>query len=412
TDFKLTCGIQSSAFGDRLTWSTHYKNDVTSEDGTFNKTWSGYHITLPFDGTCCLKVEAKGYLPGAARPMKLGEKYEPCVVRLTRADPLEGMVVDGEGNPAAQAQVGWVGPERYAFIKNGKFDTMGYSYQAEPIVKADSDGTFELPPSREQGLIVAVHKSGYASVESKDFENGSQIQLTRWARIEGTIVSARQKRGEFVLSIYQARPEEESESQQIRWMFDRTSFTGDSFVIDFVPSTPLNIGRVLESGQYNPAYLDPQPGQTCEVRFGDEGIIAAGKKMPSLLGKPLPDLSDIAIVFSPEQHKGKMILVCFWDMHQRPSRNCIDELAGQAEQLAQKGVTVVAIQALKMDEKALDKWVRENGVPFPVGTVRADHEKTRTAWGVKSFPWLILTDADHIVSAEGFAISELDDKLK
>ncbi|MHC4168669.1 MAG: carboxypeptidase-like regulatory domain-containing protein, partial [Planctomycetota bacterium] len=64
TDFRLTCGIQSSAFGDRLTWSTHYKNNVTSEDGTFNKTWSGYHITLPFDGTCCLKVEAKGYLPG------------------------------------------------------------------------------------------------------------------------------------------------------------------------------------------------------------------------------------------------------------------------------------------------------------------------------------------------------------
>jgi hypothetical protein len=192
-------------------------------------------------------------------------------------------------------------------------------------------------------------------------------------------------------------------------MFDRTSFSGSNFVIDFVPSTPLNIGRVVESGQYDPAYIDPRPGETCEVRFGDEGIIAAGKKMPSLLGQPLPDLTDIAIVFSPERHKDKMILVCFWDMQQRPSRNCITRLTDRAEQLAQKGVTVVAIQALKMDEKALDKWVRENGVPFPVGTVRGDHEKTRTAWGVKSFPWLILTDADHVVRAEGFGPSELDE---
>jgi hypothetical protein len=414
TDFTLTCGIQSSAFGEKLSWSRHYKNEVTSEDGTFSRTWRGYHITLPFDGACCLRVEAKGYIPGMALPLRLGEKYEPCVVRLTKAEPAEllrGTVIDQEGNPAVEAQVGWVAPKRFAFIKNGKFDISGFSDQAEPIVKADSNGIFELPPSREQGLIVAVHKSGYASAGSKDFKNGSQIQLTPWARIEGTVVSSQENRGEFVLSIYQA-PREESESQRIRWMFDRTSFSGKNFVIDFVPSTALHIGRITQSRQDSPMYIDPQPGQTYEIQFEDDRIPVAGRKLPSLLGKTLPDLKGISVVFSPEQHKDKMILACFWDMNQRPSRNCIAQLAGRAEQLRQNGVAIVAIQTSSVDENALDKWTSERDISFPVGTIRSGDEKTRSAWGVKSLPWLILTDRNRIVRAEGFGLSELDGKLE
>jgi hypothetical protein len=34
------------------------------------------------------------------------------------------------------------------------------------------------------------------------------------------------------------------------------------------------------------------------------------------------------------------------------------------------------------------------------------------ACGVKSLPWLILTDNEHIVRAEGFGISELEQKMR
>ncbi|MFH1235642.1 MAG: hypothetical protein V1685_01745 [Parcubacteria group bacterium] len=36
----------------------------------------------------------------------------------------------------------------------------------------------------------------------------------------------------------------------------------------------------------------------------------------------------------------------------------------------------------------------------------------RDIWGVKSLPWLILTDTRHIVSSEGFGSGELDMKIK
>jgi hypothetical protein len=70
------------------------------------------------------------------------------------------------------------------------------------------------------------------------------------------------------------------------------------------------------------------------------------------------------------------------------------------------------VQASKVDENALHEWVKANKIPFAVGMIQGDEEKTRFAWGVKSLPWLILTDRQHIVRAEGFALNELDDKIK
>jgi len=43
--------------------------------------------------------------------------------------------------------------------------------------------------------------------------------------------------------------------------------------------------------------------------------------------------------------------------------------------------------------------------------IEGDENETRLIWGVKSLPWLILTDRKHIVRAEGFAFSELNDRI-
>jgi hypothetical protein len=120
----------------------------------------------------------------------------------------------------------------------------------------------------------------------------------------------------------------------------------------------------------------------------------------------------IDIAFDMNQAEGKALLICFWDMNQRPSRNCMVQLAEQAEQLKEEGLVVVAIQASKVDKNELDDWVKTTNVPFSVGMIQDNEEKTRSAWGVKSLPWLILTDDEHVVRAEGFALTELDDKIE
>lgn len=136
------------------------------------------------------------------------------------------------------------------------------------------------------------------------------------------------------------------------------------------------------------------------------------KRPPSLVGRPLPELKDLKIEISSADVGDKMLLVCFWDMEQRPSRNCIMRLAKQAEQLKQKGIIIVAVQASKVDENTLNDWVKKYKIPFPVGIVQGDEEKTRFAWGVRSLPWLILTDKEHVVRREGFGLEELARKIK
>lgn len=133
---------------------------------------------------------------------------------------------------------------------------------------------------------------------------------------------------------------------------------------------------------------------------------------PSLLGKPLPDFENIRIDFNPEQAKGMMLLICFWDMNQRPSRNCIIQLGKKAHELKEQNVLVIAIYASKIEQNKLDNWIEENDIDLSVGFITNQEKNVRFNWGVKSLPWLILTNGEHITRAEGFGLDELDAKIR
>jgi|GEM_PF-2060881 len=135
-------------------------------------------------------------------------------------------------------------------------------------------------------------------------------------------------------------------------------------------------------------------------------------KPPSLVGKTLPDLADLCLESAADATKDRSILLCFFDMNQRPSRHCLTQIAGQADALRNEGVVVVAAQAGEAETGALAAWLEEQGIAVPVGSIGADVKKTTFAWGVQSLPWLILTDGKHTVMAEGFGVDELDTKVK
>ena len=148
--------------------------------------------------------------------------------------------------------------------------------------------------------------------------------------------------------------------------------------------------------------------------FGEKGATEADmppKMLASLVNKTLPDFQGIKVDLAPDQAKDNIMLVCFFDMQQRSSRNCITQLAKQTESLKEKGLAVVAIHVSNIDENTLNEWVKKNNIPFPVGMIQDDEEKTRFNWGVKSLPWLILTDRSHVIHAEGFGFDNLDNMI-
>jgi hypothetical protein len=136
------------------------------------------------------------------------------------------------------------------------------------------------------------------------------------------------------------------------------------------------------------------------------------RRPPSFVGRPMPKLNELGIGLSEADMDGKILLVCFWDMEQRPSRRCVTQLAKQVEQLKKQGVIVVTVHASKMDESALNQWAKKYKIPFPVGMVQSNYEKARFSWGIRSLPWLILTDRTHIIRSTGFRFDELNAKIK
>jgi len=88
------------------------------------------------------------------------------------------------------------------------------------------------------------------------------------------------------------------------------------------------------------------------------------------------------------------------------------ELAGRAEEFTGRNVAVLAVQIGQADPAGLDRWIADHHIAFPVRTMEADEQKLRLAWGVRSLPWLIFTDCDHVVATEGPQMAVLNLKAK
>jgi len=86
--------------------------------------------------------------------------------------------------------------------------------------------------------------------------------------------------------------------------------------------------------------------------------------------------------------------------------------AGVAYLKSSSSLERLDLHGTRIDDDALSQWKNKYNIPFPAGMVESDEEKTRFSWDVRSLPWLILTDSKHIVRAEGFGLTELDDKIR
>ncbi len=143
------------------------------------------------------------------------------------------------------------------------------------------------------------------------------------------------------------------------------------------------------------------------------GVAFAAPRPASLAGKPLPDLAPLGLA-PADAPDGQPLLVLLLDAEQRPSRRALRLLADQAAGLKQQGLGVVILQAGAMTEEAFAAWKQETAPPFPVGRFQDKDaaEKASSAWGATALPWLILADKSHRVAAEGFALEELEAKVK
>ena len=172
--------------------------------------------------------------------------------------------------------------------------------------------------------------------------------------------------------------------------------------------------------EYGPRFWAVKYGEVSQtVSFGD-GVTTAEvelvvkpspKESVSLVGRPMPSFDGIKIDLDQAAAKDKRVLVCFFDMEQRPSRQAILRLSGRAATLSEKGVVAFGVDLSKAEASTRSQWITEQKIQIPIGVAEGDSDEIRATWGVKALPWLILTDKDRKVTADGFAVSDLDKVL-
>jgi len=286
-------------------------------------------------------------------------------------------------------------------------------------VVADARGRYQMTavPPQQEGFDyrISVNASGYETKEYKQIsimgEPGTRVEMKTIVlqpadqSISGIVVDAEGNPAAGVPIFLHDVPGSIDQPEK-----STATDNNGRFIINRICKGQLRLQANFSSSPGGSGFLQAEGGdRNVKIILGQEGV---HKPYVSLLGKPLPELKDLRIDLSLTNTKNKMLLICFFDMEQRPSRNCVNQLAKQAGQLKQKGIKVIAVQASNVDEKKLNEWLKKYNNPFPVGMIEDNEEKTRFTWGVKSLPWLILTDSVHIVHAEGFVLSELNAKIK
>ena len=375
----------------------------TDADGRFKVSWYGRHnIRKKF----LLAQDIQHNLAGL---VELQDESQPVDIRLEPALTLRGQVADPNGRGIARATV------------QLRASLPGWITNAGEQVSTDAKGYYQIsavpPPQPDFSYRIEVNAKGYGPQElrkisfgddpAKPVEIETVVLPPADQSISGVVVDSNDKPAAGI-RIFLGGPSGSRTAGQP----ERNTVTDKQgrFFIDGVCKGPLRIQAGTSSDPKGAGFMDAEGGdKDVKVILGQRLVHT---KYVLLNGKPLPDLKDLKIEIPVDDSDSKMILVCFWDMEQRPSRNCIRQLAKQAEQLKQKGIIIVAVQASKVDENTLNDWVKKYKIPFPVGIVQGDDEKTRFAWGVRSLPWLILTDKEYVVRREGFGLEELAGKIK
>jgi uncharacterized GH25 family protein len=374
-----------------------FEGDVqTDANGRYELPWDPQRMR-GMQGTPC--VIARDQARNLAVVQELEEGVTTLDLKLEPALAVAGRVEGAEGKALSNATV-----QVHLMLGN-----MGRQLDDKPAT-TDGKGHFEitaLPPGRRCILMVNAKGYGSANKNLSEAADTNRVELEPFVlqvadrKLAGQVVDAEGKPvARANIHMYgQGQPND----------YTRTDAQG-RFKFDAVCE-----GSIQVSANAQRAYgsTRAQAGDTnVVVTLGtrESYTVSEAPQRPSLKGKPLPDLAalDLGADAVPA---GKPVLLCLFDIEQRPSRRFARTLAEQHDALKQKGLTVIGLQAAVTPAESLKEWKQANPLPFPLGRIAEKSDKTKWVAEVDSLPWLILTDGQGRVAAEGFALDELEAKL-
>jgi len=370
----------------------------TASNGAFSLTWSLQPWQMQ-SGRGAVLV-ARDPARNLAATEELGEDTTNLEVQLKPALTVAGLVRNADDSPLAGAEVG-------VWLKAGNT----YCQLNEQMAVGDGQGRYEikcLPPDAQYIVFATAKGYGRSQQPVQGDSETNRLELSPFVLKLADQVLAGQVLNENDKPVSGANVSLQGEGQPNGNMTTdskgRFHFQVCEGQVRLFANSPMGGGfaqAMAEAGDTNVVLtLGSQPG-----------MLRQAPRRASLKGGPLPDLAGVNLA-SAAAPDGQPVLLCLFDAGQRSSRHIVHQLEEQAAALRQQGVTVLGVQAAVASDETFNEWKSASPVSFPVGRVTEKSEKSKWASTVPALPWLILTDANHRVMAEGFALDELDAQVK
>jgi len=381
----------------------------TTEGGSFKVRW--YPVDTE-DRT--VYVFARAAERNLAAKFAVSDPSQPATVKAARAKTIRGRVLNPQGEPL-----------RWASMQLSFIDSRGKPNIVFGTVFTDKEGVYEIKGVLDDAryeVVAGVAGYGQKAVEvgfaetNQDTLEAPDITLPLANKAIAGVVVNENDRPLAHVYVYAYSP------GQLKMQTVLTDKEG-KFRIGGLPEGQVRLSANAQDRDLTSGEVQAKTGQE-DVKVVMRKIARPTEPVPEpkapepLVGKVLPDLkalnTDVRWTAPADASKEKPVLVCFLDRHQRPSRNAAESLARKKDALRERGVVVflIDVSVRSEEEKRADSIADAKGeASFPRIYLDEKAEETKFAWGVKSLPWLILADKEHVVRGEGFGVDELDSKL-
>jgi protocatechuate 3,4-dioxygenase beta subunit len=382
---------------------------VTDVDGSFELSW--FNIFGDRDQEVAILVRHEGCRLGAL--VKVQDPQEEQVIRLPGAVTVKGVVSYESGRPAAGARVR---------VNMCYGDPHSISTELETTI-TDEQGGFEVACCpRGCELTLRVYMDGYGcpdeeiSLDDRTpdvVEKVGLVLIAADASVSGIVVgdNGDPVEGATIQTIGEGQPEV-TVTTNAKGEFNLKGVCPGKVRVFISPPEDDENGRGMGTVK------DLTAGETdvridLAERYSVSPIFEVDRppEPKSLLGKPLPDLEALALPAAGE-FEGRMLVLCFFDFEQRPSRHFAKKLAELAERLAGVDRVILGVETSDWDRKEIRDWLGNCGLSIPVGAIKADRDEVLARFGVKSLPWILLADGRHVVRFEDVELKEIEKNLK